>query len=87
MQCNKDAEIVVVGTESCGNTQGNSCFCWNVPARERKGAECRIKGELASSQRRKQCCVRASESAWMSRGQTRVLPELLGEEPGKVRAR
>lgn len=44
-------------------------------------------GEMASSQRRKQCRIRASDRAWMSRGQTRVLQELLGEKPGKVRAR
>ena len=54
---------------------------------ERKGADCRIKGGRASSQRRKQCKVRMSERAWVPRGQTRVLHVLLREKSGKVRAR
>lgn len=41
---------------------------------------------MASSQRGKQCCVRASEQIDV-RGQIRILQDLLGQKPGKVRAR
>lgn len=51
----------------------HSCFCRGGPVQERKGPDCRIKRERASSQRRTLCRIRVNERVWVPRIQTRVL--------------